>query len=132
MQTACGCAGRGTCSHTAAAGGGEGTRRLETFRGRGRIGWVPAAPTLTNRLHDEMASPSWVAARHLVCVTWVACGGLCRPRMRWLDVESLILEIEVTGDSDPDIVADCACATEIKERFPLGVQQLTAQALVVL
>ena len=79
-----------------------------------------------------MASSSWVAARHLVCVTWVACGGLCRPRMRWLDVEPLILEVEVAGDPDPDVVADRACAAELEQRFPLGVEQLAAQALVVL
>ena len=81
--------------------------------------WMVSSPIGTRR-----AAPG---LRHLGGLR-----GLCRPKMRWLGVEPLILEIEVTGDSDPDVVADCACATEIKERFPLGVQQLTAQALVVL
>ena len=100
--------------------------RVRRWRSHGRLGRRRPGLELmvSSHIGTRRAAPG---LRHLG-----GRRGLCRPKMRWLGVESLILEIEVTGDSDPDVVADCACATEIKERFPLGVQQLTAQALVVL
>jgi hypothetical protein len=48
------------------------------------------------------------------------------------DVESLIFEVEVARDTKPDVVADPAAATKLRERLTLGFEQLPAQALVVL
>jgi hypothetical protein len=53
-------------------------------------------------------------------------------RSRPSDVEALILEVEVAGDPEPDVIADRAGATEAEYCFPLGFEEFAAQVLVVL
>ena len=54
------------------------------------------------------------------------------PRSPDSDVESLVLEIEIAGDTQPDVVADHPASAKLEKSVPLGLEQLAAQPLVVL
>ena len=71
-------------------------------------------------LESEDVAPE-IAPNRVGAANGFDVGAAFQPR-QGLDVEPLILEIEVAGDPDPDVVADDAGATEIENGFPLGVE----------